>query len=341
MATDLTGATLDLQPTLDALRARRAARETIDVATMTMVLFVEEAKVAAAARDRVHALAVRHPARVIVLDGTQAGERPQLVDDCTAHASCPAARGEWIEVGVRDVEADILHSAVTALALPEAPVVLLWLAAGASADARLAALLPLARTTVFASAALTDDTSQLREVLRLARAHAAAVLCDVAYLRLHPWQEAIAQFFDRPDAASELHALDNVEIGCSSEPEAYYLLGWLASRLAWVPASPTTFRNQRGATVAFTLARENCAHALDRVELRSARTTFAAKACDGDAPAITLTVSGGGRHPDRARPIAKSGVAELIERAIFTGKDDRVFRETLACVGEIFARMKE
>ncbi len=341
MATALTSPNaFDLAPVIAELRARRHARESIDVATMTLVLFFEDATLGDGARERVHRLTAKHPARVVVLDASHAAKRPHALTACAAHDACPAARGEWIELGVKGLDADVLRSSVAALALAEAPIVLLWVAAGAGDDARLSALLPLARTTVFGSSALAADASQLREVLAVARAHPEAPICDVAYLRLHPWQEAIAQFFDRKDAVDELFALRHVEIACSTEPEAYYLLGWLASRLEWTPCSEREFCNRFGTTIAFAIARKKGAHPIGHVELRSAATTFRATAADGDAPTIALAVSGALRHPARMRPIVDTGIAALVERAIVTLQHDRVFVDSLAMAGAILESRK-
>jgi len=71
---------------------------------------------------------------------------------------------------------------------------------------------------------------------------------DLAWMRLEPWRERIAEFFDAPpfDAAlSQLGAL-HVRHDAGARPAALLLVGWLASRLQWQarrssPAGEMTF----------------------------------------------------------------------------------------------------
>jgi len=58
-------------------------------------------------------------------------------------------------------------------------------------------------------------------------------LRDLAWMRLRPWQDMIANFFDDPALLGELFSIRRLHIASGSDSEAFYLAGWLASRLDW------------------------------------------------------------------------------------------------------------
>jgi len=305
------------------VNATREAAAGATVATMTVVVFFDEAAIGALARDRIRTLVSKHPARVIVLDATQEPSR-ERVD--------PA---DWNELGVKDGAAESLRASVDALRLPGAPIVLCWIAPGIARDQRFAALSASAETVVCNSSLIDGGRSALREVVECVSLHPQMALADIAYLRLAPWQESVAIFFDGKDAPA-LRDLQCVEIACGSEPEALYLLGWLASRLRWTPHAPGTMLDESGKRVAFAIRREGEPRRIVRIALSSSHSTFVAQA-DAQAQTILLSVSGSSVRPARYRPIENPGIAALVERAIFWGRNDRIFAGALAAAGAILA----
>lgn len=302
---------------------------------MTVVVFFDDAGIAAWARDRVHALAVKHRCRVIVLDGTQGEGLHEVASSCDTHQVCVKTRGDWIELGVQGAEPAPLQSAIAALQLRDAPVVLLWAAGGIESDPRFAELSAHEATIVYNSSLLDVEDVALRELIRFSRQSPDASINDLAYLRLAPWQESVALFFDGRDVIHELFDLRRVDITCGSAAEAYYLLGWLASRLEWTPCSQRQFCNRFGTQIDFTIVREGLPRRIRRVVLASSQTTFVAEVVDDAAEAIALTISGPNPQAGRCHPIANIDIATLVERAILTGHNDRVFRATLAAAGDI------
>jgi glucose-6-phosphate dehydrogenase assembly protein OpcA len=294
----------------------------VRVATMTIVVFFEDDEIGRLARERIAALAAKHPSRVIVLDATR--------DDDT-----PGSDGDWIEAGARGAGAKTLATRVATLRLHEAPVVLLWIARGIGDDDRFCELAADAQTVVYNSSLADDEPGALCELVEYVARHADAALADIAYLRLAPWQESIAMLFDGEEAA-ELERLQRVEIECGSEPEGLYLLGWLASRLGWSVSAPDAFQTARRGRVEFALRRGGNPRRIRRVELKSEQSTFVAEADAGDA-SIHLDVSGGRAHPARYRPVHDAGISALVERAILTSANDRTFTAALAAAGEILA----
>jgi glucose-6-phosphate dehydrogenase assembly protein OpcA len=297
------------------------------VATMTILVFFEDAAIGALARDRIHTLAAKHPSRVILFDCTQSEGMHHVEGD------------DWIEIGARGSSAELLRGAANALRVPDAPVILLWIAPGIGDDERFCELSSDARTVVYNSSLVDAGSGALRQLVEYAQRHPELPLADIAYLRLAPWQESIAILFDGAES-SELLKLTRVEIGCGSEPEGFYLLGWLASRLGWKPGSASSVVSSSGEEITFAIRREGEPRRIARVALSSAHSTFVAEA---DPSGATIDLSVGGTHtkPPRLRAINNPGVAALVERAILSSQNDRVFQASLAAAGAILAVGKQ
>lgn len=314
---------MNLTPVLaeisESLRARGCDAS---VATMSVVVFFENPAIGELARNRIHMLAAKHPSRVIMLDAAQTSNL-QIVDGC-----------DWIELGVKDTGAEVLRSAVGALKLPDAPVVLLWVARGIGSDPRFTILCDEAQIVVYNSSLLDVGTEALAELVDFVAQNSPVVLADIAYLRLAPWQECVAIFFD--GRAHELADLERVEIACGTEPEAYYLLGWLASRLDWTPVDGNALQSKAGKRIAFQIVRQGEPRRVARIALSSSESNFVAEV-DASEETILLSVSGSSEHGKRYRAINNPGIAALLERAILWGQNDSVFRAALAAAGEILA----
>ena len=318
---------LDVHPLLDALSEAKNTAGEASASTMTLVIFFEEQRIADWVRDRTHAIAQKHPSRVVIFDGSRvAGDQ---------HAEPHQARGEWVEVGVKDVDADGLAAAMAALALPDAPIVLTWLASSVEHDGRFAHLAPLAQTVLVSSSVLTADPGPMRDFIAFVDANPGVRVQDLSYLRLASWQELIAEFFDEPDFARELAAIDRVEIAGGSDAEQYYLLGWLASRLEWTPCASDQFCNREGAIVHFTMQREGPPRRLTRIVLHSAHAEFRAHTLADDPEAVCLDVTGELARPQRCAPLHSLDIATLVERGILTTPRDPVFEATLQSVKHI------
>jgi glucose-6-phosphate dehydrogenase assembly protein OpcA len=318
---------MNLAPVLDELsESCRERGPDATVATMTVVVFFENPVIGELARDRIHMLASKHPSRVIVLDGGQ-GENMYVVDGC-----------DWIELGAKGSGPEVLRSAVGALRLSEAPVVLLWIASGIELDERFAMLREGAETVVYNSSLIDADHAALCELAEYVERHPEVPLTDIAYLRLAPWQESVALLFDGT-AVEALGNLQRVEIGCGSEPEAFYLLGWLASRLQWTPCAADAFVNPSGNEITFTILHEGEPRRVRRVALRTSDDSYLAEV-DPNEQTIHLTVTGSAKHATRYRAVSNPGVATLLERAILWGRDDRNFHDALRTAGAILAQLK-
>lgn len=319
---------LNLAPILDQLSERDRQRGAeMHVATMTLVVLFEDEAIGELARGRIHTLASKHPSRVIVLDASR--------DQRIAHVEA----SDWIEIGAKAGQPEALRDWVCALHLRDAPIVLLWIAPNIGEDPRFAMLSELAETIVYNSSLVDNDHAALCQLFEYIEQHPHLPLADVAYLRLAPWQECVAIFFDGKNAG-ELHDVRNVEIGCGSEPEGFYLLGWLASRLQWSPSSSDALLDREGKAVTFQIRLEGEPRRVRRVALSTSASQYVA-GIDESGETILLNVSGSSGRGQRYRAIKNPGIAALLEHAILWSRNDRVFQHALATAGQILACRKD
>ncbi len=321
---------LDVHPIVEELTAARHGDAAMKAATMTFAIFFENPSVASLVTERTHAIAAKHPSRVLLFDGTK--------NEGDQHAEPSMARGEWVEIGVHGSNASELASALSMLALPEAPIVLAWIATEIQHDARFVALATIADTIVVSSSAIRNDESAMRDLMAFVTNHPDIVVQDVSYLRLAAWQELIAEFFDEPEFLEELSKLREVSVAGGSEAEMYYLLGWLASRLGWTPCAADEFCNASGGIIHFSMTHDGSARRLSRVVLKSSNVIFTAEVLEDDPDAVCLEVTGAKRRAVRCTPLHTMDIASLIERAILSNAQDEVFMQSLAMAKLIIER---
>ena len=320
---------LDVHPVVEALTKARQDPGAMRTSTMTFAIFFGDGEGADWVRERTRALAEKHPSRVIVFDAN----KPE--DQRTVEPS--KIRGEWIEIGVHGAQPGELDAALAQLELPDAPVVLLWIAEALSSDERFLTLVRRADTTICSTSVARADERPLLDLTTFVEQHPEIMIQDVAYIRLIAWQELIAAFFDEPSCRAELLALRNVEIAAGSDAEMYYLLGWLASRLGWNPIDAQNFAAP-GGKVRYTMTREGAPRRLSKIVLASQHATFSASVYPNDAGAVCLEVTGSTACPTRCAPLHTVDLASLVERAILTRTQDPVFMESLAMAKRIIER---
>ncbi|HEY9084833.1 MAG TPA: OpcA/G6PD domain-containing protein [Candidatus Tyrphobacter sp.] len=299
----------------------------VRIATMALLVFVEEDRLADWARERARILASRHASCVVVLNAAKSEEAPERSED-------------WVEVGVQGSSPEHVQALAASLLPAGVPRILLWVSERTTSDARFVALAPEMRTILLDSSRACDDASALKDLVAFREKDPENVsIHDLAYLRLAPWQEVVADFFDERAFVEDLFDLNKVAIACGSDAEGYYLLGWLASRLSWEPAGDHTFRPRRGArTIAYEIVRDGAPRRVRRITLDSRATRFQAALCDGDGIAVNLEVTGAKQRPTRVAPLHDVDIASLLERAILHDQLDPVFCEALAVAGQLLAQ---
>jgi glucose-6-phosphate dehydrogenase assembly protein OpcA len=311
---------------LHSLTEQRRNRPGVSTTTLNLIAFTDDAASPARLLDRLRTFAQKHPCRAIVLDGAHTGER-HINATSTEDGDTVFTLSEEIVLGVAAMEADELHSIVHDLLIPDVGCALFW-AGRELLDPRFDALASLGTTIVVDSSRAADASEALRGVAKLSGS-SDRYLRDLSYLRLLPWQDMIAQFFDDAELARELPAISRVEIVSGSEPEAYYFAGWLASRLAWKPCGRNELCNTEGDKITVGIEKRGDPRRVQRVLLRSKHDVFCAE-LDPDAPdLVCLTVTGKTRRDRRCAPLHDIDSVSLVEQAVLIPRTDPVFTQAL------------
>lgn len=292
---------------------------------MSLLVFVEDERLSEWARERARLLATRHSSCVLVLNAAVAADAP------------PADEPDWHEVGVRGKSPEGLQTLAETHLPTGVPRILLWVAPRTASDERFMRLAPEVQTILLDSSRALDDESALRDLVAFRAAEPSnTAVHDLAYLRLAPWQEVVAEFFDAQAFVEDLFDLRRVTIASGSDAEGYYLLGWLASRLGWEPDGERRFRNRKGAReIGYEIEREGQARRVKRIALESHATRFVAELCSNDPGAVSVEVSGAKQRKARVEPLHDVDITSLLERAISHAQADSVFFESLEVAGRL------
>lgn len=309
---------LDVADILGELGRDRKDHDGIVATTMNLLVFVGDHTVRDLIAQRVASIAEKHPCRVLFLDDTHDSRKHVVQSD----------RSEHVNIGVKQISSEVLRSIVHALIVPNVQTVLLWAGRHTSADERFGSLAGISHCVVLDSSRTDATATGLRELMHYVASGGRSDVRDLAYMRLLPWQDMIAQFFDDPDLLAELPSIHEVEVVAGSEAEAYYLLGWLGSRLGWHPCGKNAFCNANGARIECALRREGEARRVVSVSLGAPSSTFAATLEKDETDLVCLTVTGAKARPKRCAPLRRVDVVTLIERAILVPEGDEVFRES-------------
>lgn len=321
--------TLNVEELLGALAHQRRDRGGISTTSLNVIAFVENDEgLLHWLAESSDAFAEAHGFRVVLLDGSRTPESHSVRTHCKELGDTLLTSLEQIQIGVQGVGAAELRSIVHDLLVPNVRNVLLW-GGNHVEDERFGALSQLAETIVLFSAGTAWALDSLRELARLEGAPIAQRIRDLAYMRLLSWQDLTAQFFDDPDLAAELPVLTSVDITSGSDPEAYYLAAWLASRLNWEPCGELEFCDPAGASIRINFHREGLPRRIRAVQLRSKSCTFGIAISPDAEDLICLTVDGRKNRPLRCVPLHDVDIVSLVERAIFSPADGGVYLQTL------------
>lgn len=328
--------TLNVEQLLTALAHERRDRGGISTTTLNVIAFVEnDDALLRWLSESSDAFAEAHGFRIVLLDGSRTPENHSVRTHCKELADTLVTSLEQIRLGAKGLTAAELRSIVHDLLVPNVRNVMLW-GGNFIEDERFAALSELADAIVLFSPPADSALTSLQQLTHLEGTDLAPRVRDLAYMRLLSWQDLTAQFFDDPDLAAELPALTRVEITSGTEPEAYYLAGWLASRLGWEPCGELTFCNASGAQVAVEFHKEGLPRRIRAVYLHSKDCTFGICISPDAEDLICLTVEGCKQRALRCVPLHDVDIVSLVERAIFSPADGGVYLETLGLLRRLF-----
>jgi glucose-6-phosphate dehydrogenase assembly protein OpcA len=320
---------------LEEIRAQ-LARTKLTASTMNLVVWIDDPARRDWIIERTALLGDKHPSLAIVLDHTgvceqgvisSAGERDERVDF--------TVQGERVQLDVSCLDAEAILGYVTALVKTSVPTILWWSGLNEDSAPIFYALLPLANTLLFDSSSGVADDSTLRRLAAFDTQHPHVILRDLAWLRIRPWQDIIANFFDEPDVTGDVFTIRSLRVRSGSDAEAFYLGGWLASRLGWKATGRDAFTDLAGATVRFERVHEGDIRRVHSICLDSETSWYHAEVTE-DASVVRMWVEGAHAREPRLFPLAAMDNASLLERAILEGVTaDEVYETALKSVATL------
>lgn len=326
--------TLDVNALLGELKRERQAG--VSTITLNLIGFVDDTELLEWLHARTDKISDKYPSRSILLDACH-DETLREIHSARRNPGdeTDTVRAEHLVIGVRGVPGVELASVVHALTVPNVPTMLVWTGKQLSEDARFERLVELASSIVVDSSRFESTNAGLHELVRFIGEGERGNVRDLAYMRLRPWQDAVAQFFDDEELTAQLPRIETVEIASGSSAECYYLMGWLASRLGWKPCDTRRFCNVEGNNIDVKFSREGQARRIHRVRLKTGKTTFCAELREELSGVICASITGALKRPQRCSPIPALDMVSLVEQAILLPQNDDIFRDSLAMAREV------
>lgn len=270
----------------------------------------------------------------------------------------PTPHFETIMIESSTDDVDSLSSLVSPLLVAELPDILWWPGGDFSRNPLFLDLHRIVDRVIVDSAQLGRDVTgvaSLRDLVDTDEANA-PIVGDFTWLRLAPWRQLIAQFFDPADVQESLETIEEIVIsyadtrsdGSSGFASALLTVGWLASRLGWNIVDPLERRKAggwsaplraksggRGREVSLRLIPDTSPHAqfsLRKVQIVAGDPTpgtFAVERSDEDdmiTSSETKTIPRVSRMVYARRPTDEQMLGEELHRF----GHDSIFEEALA-----------
>ncbi len=209
--------------------------------SMTLIVAMDEAEAPAPVGETIAEVMPEHPSRAIILRH-RVSETVFL--DAKVSAQCWVPLGqrrqicsEQIEITSSSASLVSVPGLVLPLLAPDLPVVV-WCRCARLFD------LPAFQQIAELSGKLIVDSAQLgaagASLNKLREARSGRAIADLAWTRLTPWREAIAQLFESHVCQSGRDRLSEllVSYGGGAVPAVgWYIAAWLSSALRWTDAS--------------------------------------------------------------------------------------------------------
>jgi glucose-6-phosphate dehydrogenase assembly protein OpcA len=314
---------------LDAINAAMS-RTSGSTSTLNLIVWIDDP----GRRDwillRAGLLADKHPSFTLILDNT--GQRS---GDATISATVrddrpqTTAQGQRVDIDVAGSDAATIERYANNLCANGVPTVLWWSGANVVASRPIfEALLPHADLLLVDSSGALRDESGISRLVAFHQQHREVVLRDLAWMRLGPWRDMIAAFFDDPELRPELFSIRRLYIASGSASEALYLGGWLASRLGWTATGRDAFADRCGKPVTFVREREGDIRRVQSICLDSETSWYHGRVTD-DPRVVRVWSEGMNVAGPRLFPLRAIDNASLLERAVLEPGTDDLFEQAL------------
>ncbi len=220
------------------------------------------------------------PSRTIIVINDPTLTRPKAwhvdlqINETATKDDTHGIQFETITIWTDQSNAGVLSSVVSPLLIAELPTFLWWPSGEFSQNAIFDDLSQVADRLVFDSARLGNDAHAVADYRSLIDEPTDPIVGDFTWLRLAPWRQLVAQFFDPAPAQLSLEHIDRVSIAYAQDRSdhgsgfaaALLILGWLGSRLKWEIIEPLETR-KAGGWMAFMAATDSQGRAHE-VEIR-------------------------------------------------------------------------
>ncbi|MBD2336854.1 glucose-6-phosphate dehydrogenase assembly protein OpcA [Calothrix sp. FACHB-156] len=187
-------------------------------------------------------IAIRNPCRIIALfpiAGEDEGVKAQVSAYCPIQkqSSSTLICCEYITLSGTASALERIGGMIPALLIGGLPKFLWWKATPDPNNSLFKKLAAICNNVIVDSCNFNKPESDLLSLQELVET--GVPLADLNWRRLSAWQELTAQAYDSPNRCAALKEIDRVNIDYEkgNPTQALLFLGWLASRLQWLPVS--------------------------------------------------------------------------------------------------------
>lgn len=231
--------------------------------TLNLIAVAENADYAELITESVSQLRDFLPSRTVIFNTDECADREhtwhvrvQLSEARNKGADAPTLRFETIVISADSKVAGHLASLVSPLMISELPTFLWWPSGDFANSPVFQDLVEIVDRLIVDSAQLGNDASALAQLRTLLDDEDDPWVGDFTWLRLQPWRQLVAQFFDPQEVQPALETIAQVNIAYTPTREdrgsglaaALLMVGWLASRLNWEVLEPLEQRKAGGWT---------------------------------------------------------------------------------------------
>ncbi|MBC5829893.1 MAG: glucose-6-phosphate dehydrogenase assembly protein OpcA [Candidatus Eremiobacteraeota bacterium] len=319
---------VDVAAIQDQLQRSRHSSSGVTATTMNFIVYIDDPAHRPWVMERTISIAEKHACRALILDATSA---PGETSVFTSVQKSPEAivRAERIELAVAAMSSEEVRTLAHSLSAAGVPSILWWTSDRITRNDHFNALNEIVDSLVVDSSGLNAGDEALKEFIEYFGCEKRIKVRDLAYMRLLPWQDIIAGFFDYKEVIEDLFSIRQVEIVSGSDAEALYLIGWLAGRLEWGACKRNELCAKNGDTIRFVQQRAGDLRRILKVTLTSSGSRFIAEVQPACEDTVCLWVEGAKARESRCAPLQKIDNVSLLEKAILTPRTDDVFAASL------------
>lgn len=315
-----------LDADLATIRAELARAQPL-ATTMNLIVWLDHERNHGWVIDRAVKIAEKHPSRTIIVDAS-----PGCVG-ANVRPEDPSHQSSFVELGVAGLAPAEACELANSLAAPDVPTVLCWSADSLAEDTAFRCFLDSVTTAVVDSSLGVSDTTTIAKLAECYEQYRNVALRDLAWMRLHHWQDIIAHFFDDPALREELFSIRKVRIVAGSDAEALYLGGWLASRLGWNATAHDQFSDRNGHHIALEHERSGQPRRVSSVSLTTETSVYHGEVDASDSTIVRVWTEGANAREMRFIPLQPPDTASLVEQAALEGGGtDEIFETALRMV---------